>query len=280
VEDLRERVAVVTGGASGIGLALADRLAGEGARVVLADVEEAALAEAAKALAATHGEGNVLAVPTDVRDATAVESLASATVDAFGAVHLLFNNAGVSLGGLFWTIPEERWRWIVDVNLLGVVHGVRAFVPIMIEQGEGYVVNTASAAGLVGGGPGQAAYSATKHAVIALTESLYNDLHATDADIGVSVLCPEWVKTRIFESERNAPPGPASLDALPDSSRDIVERFMELTMAGAIDPADVAGMVLDSVRARRFWIMTHESTVVSAQRRWTAIAEGAEPAFW
>jgi NAD(P)-dependent dehydrogenase (short-subunit alcohol dehydrogenase family) len=280
VEDLQARVAVVTGAASGIGLALADRLATEGARVVLADVEEAALAEAARALAATHGEGHVLAVPTDVRDATAVEGLARATVDAFGAVHLLFNNAGVSLGGLFWTIPEERWRWIVDVNLLGVVHGVRAFVPIMIEQGEGYVVNTASAAGLVGGGPGQAAYSATKHAVIALTESLYNDLHATDADIGVSVLCPEWVKTRIFESERNAPPGPASLDALPDSSRDIVERFMELTMASAIDPADVAEMVLDAVRARRFWIMTHESTVASAQRRWTAIAEGAEPAFW
>lgn len=273
-------MAVVTGGASGIGLALADRLVGEGARVVLADVEEAALTEAATALGAEHGEGNVLAVATDVGDAGAVERLAAATVDAFGGAHLLFNNAGVSLGGLSWTIPEERWRWIVDVNLMGVVHGVRAFVPIMIEQGEGYIVNTASAAGLVGGGPGQAAYSATKHAVIALTESLYNDLHATDADIGVSVLCPEWVRTRIFEAERNAPPGPASLDTLPDTSRDIVERFMELTMASALDPADVAATVLDAVRARRFWIMTHETTLAGAQRRWNAIAEGAEPAFW
>ena len=162
MDGFEGKVAVVTGAASGIGRALAERFAREGMRVVLADVEREPLEVAAKAIADRHGDDRVLAVPTDVRDEHAVDALAAATFDRFGGAHVVCNNAGVGVGGLAWTIPADRWRWIVEVNLLSVAHGIRAFVPRMIEQGEGHVVNTASAAGILTG-PAMGPYYATKH---------------------------------------------------------------------------------------------------------------------
>lgn len=279
MDQFSDKVAVVTGGASGIGLALAERFAAEGARVVLADVEQAALADAAAALVDEHGDDHILAVPTDVRDPAAVEALAAATFERFGTAHVVCNNAGVAVGGLAWEIPADRWRWIVDVNLLGVAHGIRSFVPRMIEQGEGHVVNTASAAGLVTG-PGMSPYYATKHGVVALSEALHFDLLLTGGSVGVSVLCPEFVRTRIHESERNLPDGvtPSQPDAGPeaDGFREIVSGLV----AAGIDPAEVAGAVVDAIRTGRFWILTHDTTLPPAERRWQAIASDGQPSLW
>jgi NAD(P)-dependent dehydrogenase (short-subunit alcohol dehydrogenase family) len=279
MDDFTGKVAVVTGAASGIGLALATRFAGEGMRVVLADVERAALDRAAESLAGEFGADNVLAVPTDVRDEQAVDALAAATFERFGAAHVLCNNAGVGVGGLAWTVPADRWRWAVEVNLLSVAHGIRAFVPRMIDQGEGHVVNTASAAGILTG-PGMSPYYATKHGVVALSESLYFDLNVVGAAVGVSVLCPEWVRTQIHESERNRPDGVAEMPGLAGPDSPSLGDFVKSLVDGGLEPAEVAGMVLDGIRTGRFWILTHPTTIATAQRRWDAIATDGRPILW
>src|ERR1700733_2921273 len=202
MENLRDKVAVITGGASGIGKAVAVRTAAEGMKLVLADIEEPALEATASALTAEGAD--VLAVVTDVSDASSVQALRDRALQHFGAVHLVHNNAGVGVGGPIWEVTEEEWRWILGVNLWGVVHGISAFVPVLLEQGEGHVVNTASIAGL-SSTPGLGPYTATKHAVVAISESLFKDLRAAGAPIGVSVLCPGFVQTGIAQSDRNRP---------------------------------------------------------------------------
>jgi len=283
MDDLEGKVAVVTGAASGIGRALVDRFAREGMRVVLADVERDPLDAAAEAVADEFGADNVLAVPTDVRDERAIDALAAATFDRFGAAHVVCNNAGVGVGGLAWTIPADRWRWIVEVNLLSVAHGVRAFVPRMIEQGEGHVVNTASAAGILTG-PAMAPYYATKHGVVALSEALYFDLQLTGATgVGVSVLCPEWVRTRIHDSERNRPEDVGEMPGLGGDAGDATPGMRDVLQGlidGGIDPADVAGTVVDGIRSGRFWIITHPTTLPAARKRWDAIAADGQPTLW
>jgi NAD(P)-dependent dehydrogenase (short-subunit alcohol dehydrogenase family) len=279
MDDFQGKVAVVTGAASGIGRALVDRFAREGMRVVLADVEREPLDRAAEAVADEFGAGNVLAVPTDVRDEQAIDALAAATFDRFGTAHVLCNNAGVGVGGLTWTVPADRWRWILDVNLLSVAHGIRAFVPRMIEQGEGHVVNTASAAGLLTG-PGMAPYFATKHGVVALSESLHFDLQLTGAPVGVSVLCPEWVRTQITESERNRPDDVGEMPGINGEGGPGLSDFVRSLVESGLDPADVATTVLDGIRTGRFWIITHPTTVPAARRRWDAISQDGRPALW
>jgi short-subunit dehydrogenase len=192
---------------------------------------------------------------------------------------VLCNNAGVGVGGLAWTVPANRWRWIIDVNVLGVAHGVRAFVPRMIEQGEGHVINTASAAGILTG-PGMSPYFATKHAVVALSESLHFDLQVTGAAVGVSVLCPEWVRTNIAESERNRPDDVAPVEAPEGVDDEAIRAFMRDMVDSGIDPAAVADQVLDAIRTRRFWILTHPGTLATAQKRWDAIARDGQPVLW
>src|SRR6187200_3263330 len=195
------KVAVVAGAGSGIGLALAERFARGGLDVVLADVEEGALANAADRIKALGVR--TLPVLTDVSDPVAVEALAGAAVERFGSVHVVCNNAGVGSGADPWFGPLSAWEWVLGVNLWGVIHGIRAFLPILISQGEGHIVNTASIAGLnSGSGP---MYAASKHAVVALSEELFKTTKMVGLPVGVSVLCPGWVRTAIMAADRNWP---------------------------------------------------------------------------
>lgn len=278
MEQLGGKVAVVTGGASGIGFALAEAFAAEGMNVVLADVEVDALEEAAAKLAA--GGTEVLAVETDVRDPESVQRLADTTFDRFGTAHVVCNNAGVVAGGAVWEVPADRFRWVVEVNLLGVAYGIRAFVPRMIDQGEGHIVNTASAAGLITG-PGMASYFATKHAVVALTEVLANDLQMNGhTGVGASVVCPEFVRTRIHEAERNRP---ADVTPTPDDDEDMAAgraMFAAMVTEGGIEPSVVATAVVDAVKANRFYVLPHDTTVGLAKQRWAKIEANQPPFLW
>jgi NAD(P)-dependent dehydrogenase (short-subunit alcohol dehydrogenase family) len=258
MQEFRGKVAVVTGAASGIGWALAERSAQEGMKVVLADIEEPALARAAAALAAAGA--TVLAVPTDVSKLPDVENLARRTLQAFGAVHLLFNNAGVGAGSSPWESTDADWQWVLGTNLWGVIHGLRVFVPIMLSQGaEGHIVNTASIAGLLPYHP-CAAYQTTKFAVVGLSENLYHSLAQRGAQVKASVLCPGWVRTQIMTSERNrpaelrnppaAPPPPEALAAI---------QYMLRALEAGLQPQAVAACVFDAIREERFYIIVGDA---------------------
>lgn len=267
--EIAGRVAVVTGAASGIGLATAERLVSEGMSVVMADIEAAVLEPAVDRL---RSEGAAVApFVFDVSDAEQVAALRDFSVSTFGAVHLLFNNAGVGgTGTPTWRTSPAVWDWVVGVDLLGVAYGVQAFVPLMVEQGEGHIVNTASEAGLCAT-PMLGAYHAAKFGVVGLSEALVMELAGTG--VGVSCLCPELVNTKIFESTRNAPahlglraPDPVPIEAL--------ESFMKTK---ALDPAQVAGNVVDAVTGGSFWILTHEVTHDRVAHRNRSLEAGVTP---
>ena len=252
MEHLEGRVAVVTGGASGIGRALAEGCAREGMRVVLADLEAAPLEHAAASLRASGAEA--VAIPTDVSQADSVRALASRAVDAFGAVHLLCNNAGVFVGGTSWEAPLSDYEWVFGVNVWGVIHGVQAFVPILLEQGEGHVLNTASMAGVTAL-PFCAPYVMSKHAVVSLSESLHLELAARQSEVGVSVLCPELVRTRIGHSDRNRP-AHLKRDGPSHAERELVEGAIRESVSEGVDPEVVAARALDAVRENRLYVFS------------------------
>jgi NAD(P)-dependent dehydrogenase (short-subunit alcohol dehydrogenase family) len=276
VQELRGKVAVITGAASGIGRAVTEACAAAGMKVVLADIEEPALAAAERALAGQGAE--VLAVATDVAEPGDVEALAQRAVERFGAVHLVHNNAGVGAGGLSWELPLANWRWVLSVNLWGVIHGVRTFVPLMLEQGdEGHVVNTASLAGLTST-PFLAPYSVSKHGVVTLSETLHKELALQGAKVKVSVLCPGLVRTQIGASSRNRQAqyqnelteDAAAVDAMASGA------FQQLLDSG-IDPVAVASQVLDAVRQERFWVLTHPEADPMIRARADDILERRNP---
>jgi len=267
VKDFQGCVAVVTGGASGIGLATARRFAAEGMKLVLADVEADGLEEASAELEADGAD--VLAVPTDVARADAVDALARATLEHFGAVHIVFNNAGVAVTGSLWESRLEDLEWSLGVNLWGVVHGIRSFVPILLEQGvPGHVVNTASMAGVTTT-PYLDAYTAAKHAVVALSECLHKELETEGSPVRASVLCPGLIKTRLMQSDRHRaedrrldPPSPE-----PSPGAALVDRFLTEGTDQGWDPSRVADAIVDGIREERFYIIPAQDELVALMDR-------------
>lgn len=275
MEDLRGKVAVVTGGASGIGFALAQRFASEGMKLALADVEPGPLEEATGKLEAQGAE--VLALPTDVSDGAQMDALGERVFDRFGSVHVVCNNAGVGGGGPLWELTTADWEFVLGPNLWGVIHGVRVFAGHLVEQDEGHIVNTASMAGLISV-PGMGPYNVSKHAVVTLSETLHGELVARGSRVGVSVLCPGFVRTRIFESQRHRPDDweqrPAPID---EESRELREQVMSQIVARAMPPEKVADQVLDAVKQKRFYILTHGGAD-AVEARMRAIIDGESPA--
>ena len=254
MKEFKDKVAVITGAASGIGRALAERCAHEGMKVVLADVDVDTLTTTVAALKATGAPA--LAVVTDVSKANDVDALAQRTLAAFGAIHLLCNNAGVWGGISAWESSLADWEWALGVNLWGVIHGVHTFVPLMLDQGtEGHIVNTASMAGLLTG-RGPAVYRVSKHAVVALSEMLYHQLAQRGASVKVSVLCPGGVDTQIIDAARNRPghlPATGPLRPELEAVREATHRAVQT----GISPAQVADHVFRAIIADKFYILTH-----------------------
>ncbi|MEO1064423.1 MAG: SDR family NAD(P)-dependent oxidoreductase [Actinomycetota bacterium] len=267
------RTAVVTGSGSGIGFALARRFVTEGMRVVLADVDEAALTAAVAALA--DDGGDVLGVPVDVSRIESVEALAAAAEEAYGPVHLLCNNAGVHVAGSDLELGLDDWTWCIDVDLWSVVYGHRAFVPRMIEHGEGaHVVNTASMAGLVAGS-GLTAYHVAKYGVVAASESLEATMRERELPVRVSVLCPGFVRTAIADSARvRTEPGTASAT----DEAQAVDAMLRQGVEEGIDAGLVASHVVDAVRRDRFWIFTHPDHRDALEARFAGVLEGFDAA--
>lgn len=275
MQDFEGRVAVVTGGASGIGLGMATKFAENGMKLVLADVE---VAELEKVAADFESRGvEVLAVPTDVGDEQAMDALAARTFERFGTAHVVCNNAGVGGGGPMWELTRKDWDWVIRPNLWGVIHGVRVFGKRLVEQDEGHFVNTASMAGMIsvaGMGP----YNVTKHGVVTLSETLFGELQGVGSKVGVSVLCPGFVNTRIFESDRNRPEALQN-DTEPEwteeaqARREMAAEFMKQAMP----TSQVADRVFAAIRDQQLYILTHPGSEQAIRKRMEAILEGRNP---
>lgn len=277
--DFAGKVAVITGAASGFGREFARSAQRLGMRLALADVQADALAATADEL--RRAGAQVLTEAVDVADSEQVKAFADRTFAEYGGAHLLFNNAGVGCGGFLWEGDERDWRWVLGVNLMGVVHGIRHFMPRMIEasaRGEpGHVVNTASIAGMLCP-PLMGVYNVSKHAVVALTETLYHDLALARATIGVSVLCPAFVPTGIAQSQRNRPPELAP-DAPPTESQRMAYAATEkAVMSGRMSAEQVAQATFDAIRADRFYVFTHPKIMTAVEARFASIVAGGAPA--
>lgn len=271
MKEFKEKVAVITGAASGIGFGIAERCAQEGMKVVLAGVNLDNLAQAESILAPTGAE--MLCVQTDVSKREDIELLAQKTIDTFGGVHLLVNNAGFGAGASIWESAWEDWEWVMGVNLWGVIYGVKVFVPLMLEQDVPcHVVNTSSIAGLLPFHP-SAPYQVTKHAVVALTESLYYDLMQRKSKVRASVLCPGYVKTRIMEAERNRP---AELQGNPvqmSPEQAAVFEYLRASVEAGISPQEVAEILFKAIREERLYVNTHPELNPRVQERMNNILQ-------
>lgn len=281
MEDFHGKVAVITGAASGMGREFANVAASLGMRLVLADVQPKALEKAADEL--TRGGAEVLAMVCDVRKGAHVQELADSAMARFGAVHLVFNNAGVGAGGLVWENSEEDWEWVLGVNLWGAIHGVRVFVPVMLECAakdpayQGWIVNTASMAGLLNS-PALGIYNVSKHAVVALTETLYHDLQLVDAPIGTSVLCPYFIPTQIAHSHKHRP-DELRTDEIMTASQMAAQALTEKAVgAGKVSAADVARLTFDAIRAGRFYVFSHPQALGAVAERMDALVHARQPA--
>ena len=280
MRDFAGKTAVVTGAASGMGLAFAERFAAEGMNVVLADIESEALSAAVLKL--EQQERNVIGVEVNTMQRDTLERLRDETIDRFGKIHVLCNNAGVTSrqdGGLgagtgavpVWEVPDSTWDWVMGVNFWGVLYGLQVFVPSMLEHGEtGHIVNTASVAGLI---PGASAYSVSKHGVLTLTEGLWHHLRDAGSSVSASVLCPGFVNTQIGEAERNRPTEFGDQVASTEAQRATMQAFL----GGGMDPSDVAELVWQAMVDDKLYILPHPGWYDTVRARVEAILEGVRP---
>ena len=281
ITDFKNKTAVLTGAGSGFGLECARIGARLGMNLVLADVQQDALDKAAREMQSAGAP--VLAVRLDVSKAAEVESLGHAVLERFGAPHLVFNNAGVGAGGLIWETTVKEWEWVLGVNVMGVAHGVRVFTPMMLDAARrdpayrGHIVNTASMAGLLNP-PNMGVYNVSKHAVVSLSETLYQDLALVTDQLGASVLCPFFVPTGISQSQRNRPVELQDADAKPTKSQLIGEAMSKKAVgSGKVSAADVAQLVFDAVAANRFYIYSHPKAITSVQSRLDDVMQARNP---
>lgn len=275
MKELKGKVAVVTGGAGGLGRAMAMHFAREGMHVALADIDQASLDVTAAELRMLGVEA--IGIRTDVSKAAEVDALAARVVAELGGVHVVCNNAGISPLGAAWENTLADWEWMLGVNLWGVIHGVRAFTPLLLAQDEGHIVNTASVAGLINP-PGSAMYNVTKHAVVALTETLFHDLAGRKSKVGCSVLCPAYVPTGIADSERSRPAAlanPGATKSAEQLARE--ERLKKAVRSGRLSADDIGAAVLAAVKEERFYILTHPRIKGAIQARMEDILEGRSP---
>jgi len=278
MQDFDGKVAVITGGASGLGLAMARRFGAAGMKVVIGDIETGALADAESSLQAAGVE--VLGRRTDVADSSELEALAEVAYERFGAVHILANNAGIGGSpGAMWELSEDDWRWVIDVDLWSVIHGVRAFVPRMISGGEqGHIINTASVAGLISGAVG-GPYTVAKFGVVALSEQLYFELERAKHSIGVSVLCPGFVDTRIYDSGRNRQESYGQSVEAPSPEREELREALEAMRETMIRPETIGDRVFDAVADNQLYIVEPGSDAVSEaiQSRLDHVSDRSNP---
>lgn len=273
MKDLHGKVAVITGGGSGIGQGMAHALAARGMKIVLGDINDTRLRVVEAELA--EGGTEVLPVVVDTTSAVSMQALAEATLDRFGRADVLCNNAGVVGGGDPWDGPLDMWEWVIGVNLWGVVHGVRAFLPIMRDQGSGHIVNTASMAGFFAM-PGYVAYTATKHAVVGLSEGLYSEQQSLGGQIGVSVLCPGFVKTQLMSEPTWAPQsaGPAPTD---NPIVHGVEQMLTEGIKVGLDPRAVGELVAEAIHDDQFWILTDTTMSAGVMARYQGAMDQRNP---
>lgn len=273
MKDFKGKVAVVTGAASGIGKGLAQKCVREGMKVVLADIDIDGLKQTAERLSTIDRQP--LVIPTDVSKVEQIKNLAQETRKAFGGVHLLFNNAGVEVRGTVWEQTEKDWEWIINVNLWSVIHGIRVFVPMMLDQNEeAHIINTASGGALLDG-PGMGSYRATKSAVFAITETLYHELKQLDAPIGVSVLYPSFVRSNLIYAETRRPEeykNRTTKAPLSETDRQMIETF-EKNNREAISPVEFAEMVFQGIRENKLYLRTHPEITEKIQERMKKIIE-------
>ncbi|MBU3708064.1 MAG: SDR family oxidoreductase [Burkholderiaceae bacterium] len=280
MQSFSEKTCVITGAGSGLGREFALLAAKLGMRLVLADVQQDALKQTEASVTALGAD--VLSHVCDVRRGDEVESLAQAAVKRFGAIHVVFNNAGVGAGGLIWESTQQDWEWVLGVNLWGVIHGVRVFTPLMLASAkadpnfEGHIINTASMAGLLTP-PAMGIYNVSKHAVVALTETLYHDLSLIDAPIGVSVLCPYFVPTGISHSD-SVRPSDTQATTQPTRSQQISQAMLEKAVsAGKVSAAEVAQITFDAIKAGQFYIYSHPQALGNVERRMQDILQAHNP---
>ena len=280
MQSFSEKTCVITGAGSGLGREFALLAAKLGMRLVLADVQQDALKQTE--VSATALGADVMSHVCDVRRGDEVESLAQAAVKRFGAIHVVFNNAGVGAGGLIWESTQQDWEWVLGVNLWGVIHGVRVFTPLMLASAkadpnfEGHIINTASMAGLLTP-PAMGIYNVSKHAVVALTETLYHDLSLIDAPIGVSVLCPYFVPTGISHSD-SVRPSDTQATTQPTRSQQVSQAMLEKAVsAGKISAAEVAHITFDAIKAGQFYIYSHPQALGNVERRMQDILQAHNP---